>query len=77
MLKTPDYPSLARVLPLPNETPATGFSWGDYEDVGGNDADDEGDGLGIVRRKRSSMFFLSLLRLSLHLAYITSPLTIF
>jgi hypothetical protein len=56
MVDTPDYPSLAhviRVLPLPNEKPATGLSWVDYDDVGGNDADDEGDGLAVVRSKRS------------------------
>lgn len=62
MLETPDYPTLARVMrvqPLPNEKPASGFSWGDYEDVrvadgGGNDADGEDDGWGVVKSKRSS-----------------------
>ncbi|KAJ3489453.1 hypothetical protein NLJ89_g11529 [Agrocybe chaxingu] len=37
MLETPDYPTLARVMrvqPLPNEKPASGFSWADYEDNG-------------------------------------------
>lgn len=62
MLETPDYPALSRVMrvqPRPDEKPASGFSWGDYEDVnvtkgvgagagtsrGGaeNDADGEGD----------------------------------
>lgn len=59
MLETPDYPALSRVMrvqPRPDEKPALGFSWGDYEDVnvsheaygtsrGGaeNDADGEGD----------------------------------
>jgi len=47
-----------RVQPLPNEKPATGFSWGDYEDVrvvtdgGENDADGEDDGWGVVTSKR-------------------------
>ncbi|KAF9529524.1 hypothetical protein CPB83DRAFT_852273 [Crepidotus variabilis] len=61
MLETPDYPSLSRVMriaPLPSEKPATGFSWGDYEDVrvttdgGENDADGEDDGWGVVTSKR-------------------------
>lgn len=63
MLETPDYPTLARVMrvqPLPNEKPASGFSWGDYEDVrvadgGGNDADGEDDGWGVVKSKRSKI----------------------
>lgn len=36
MLETPDYPALSRVMrvrPRPDEKPASGFSWGDYEDV--------------------------------------------
>jgi len=36
MLETPDYPSIGRVMrarPHPDEKPASGFSWGDYEDV--------------------------------------------
>jgi hypothetical protein len=60
MLEIPDHPTLARIIrvqPLPDEKPATGFSWGDYEDVGENDADGEDDGWGVVRSKRSSMFF--------------------
>jgi len=61
MLETPDYPTLARVIrvqPLPDEKPASGFSWGDYEDVrvttdgGENDADGEDDGWGVVKTKR-------------------------
>jgi hypothetical protein len=62
MLETPDYPALSRVMrvqPRPDEKPASGFSWGDYEDVhvdGGatsasgvaagaeHDADADGDG---------------------------------
>jgi len=69
MLETPDYPTLARVMrvqPRPDEKPASGFSWGDYEDVqatestgGGNDADGEDEGWGVVRRKRSSVFLRS------------------
>ncbi|KDR66137.1 hypothetical protein GALMADRAFT_273747 [Galerina marginata CBS 339.88] len=62
MLETSDFPTLSRVMrvqPLPNERPATGFSWGDYEDVrvvtdgGENDADGEDDGWGVVTSKRS------------------------
>lgn len=61
MLETPDYPTLSRVMrvqPMPDERPASGFSWGDYEDVrvtesagGGNDADGEDDGWGVVKGK--------------------------
>ncbi|KAF9465523.1 hypothetical protein BDZ94DRAFT_349434 [Collybia nuda] len=61
MLETPDYPTLSRVMrvqPMPDEKPASGFSWGDYEDVqvgesagGGNDADGEDDGWGVVKGK--------------------------
>jgi len=65
MLETPDYPSLSRVMrvqPRPDEKPAMGFSWADYEDVrvaenagAGNDADGEDDGWGVVKsRGRSS-----------------------
>lgn len=64
MLETPDYPTVSRVMrvqPLPNEKPASGFSWGDYEDVhtvdnvgGGNEADGEDDGWGIVKSKTRS-----------------------
>jgi hypothetical protein len=72
MLETPDYPILARVIrvqpvqpvqPLPDEKPASGFSWGDYEDVrvatdgGENDADGEDDGWGVVRTRRQSLFY--------------------
>lgn len=62
MLEVSDYPNLARVIrvqPLPNEKPATGFSWGDYEDVGEHDADGEDDGWGVVTNKRSSMLYIS------------------
>ncbi|KAJ8521849.1 hypothetical protein ONZ45_g1486 [Pleurotus djamor] len=60
MTETPDYPTVARVMrvqPRPDEKPASGFSWGDYEDVdasgpGENDADGEDDGWGVVRRSR-------------------------
>jgi hypothetical protein len=37
MLETPDYPAISRVMrvqPRPDDKPASGFSWGDYEDVG-------------------------------------------
>lgn len=69
MLETSDYPNLARVIrvqPLPNEKPATGFSWGDYEDVGEHDADGEDDGWGVVTNKRSSMLYISHTRLTRH-----------
>ena len=62
MLEISDYPNLARVIrvhTLPNEKPATGFSWGDYEDVGEHDADGEDDGWGVVTNKRSSMLYIS------------------
>jgi hypothetical protein len=62
MLEISDYPNLARVIrvqPLPDEKPATGFSWGDYEDVGEHDADGEDDGWGVVTNKRSSMLYIS------------------
>jgi len=57
MTETPDHPSLARVLrvqPLPDEKPAAGFPWADYEDVHvDNDADGEDDGeWGVVKSKR-------------------------
>ncbi|KAL1674651.1 hypothetical protein EV122DRAFT_269197 [Schizophyllum commune] len=59
MLETSENPSLARVMrvtPRPGEKPASGFSWGDYEDVvvegGGNDADGEDDGgWGVVKSR--------------------------
>ena len=66
MLETPDHPTLARVIrvqPLPDEKPASGFSWGDYEDVrvttdgGENDADGEDDGWGVVRTRRQSLSY--------------------
>ncbi|KAF8060642.1 hypothetical protein FPV67DRAFT_1423426 [Lyophyllum atratum] len=59
MLETPDHPTVARVMrvqPRPDEKPASGFSWGDYEDVR-NDADVDGEdddaGWGVVKSKRS------------------------
>ena len=67
MLETPDYPTLARVIrvqPPPDEKPASGFSWGDYEDVrattdgGENDADGEDDGWGVVRTRRQSLSYI-------------------
>jgi len=56
----PEHPTLSRVMriqPLPDEKPAPGFSWGDYEGVHapdgeGNDADGEDDGWGVVKSKR-------------------------
>lgn len=51
ILETPNYPTLSRVMRItsPPEQPATGFSWGDYEDAEdvrdrGMDADGEDDG---------------------------------
>jgi hypothetical protein len=54
-----------RIKPGPDDKPATGFSWGDYEDVDttrviheDNDADgSEDDGWGVVKSKRSSECF--------------------
>ena len=64
MLDTPNYPAISRVMrvqPCADEKPASGFSWGDYEDVGvdhertssggaagnnENDDDRDGDGEG-------------------------------
>lgn len=58
MLETSHYPEVSRVMritPGPGEKPATGFSWGDYEDVEevrGADADGEDDGgWGIVKSR--------------------------
>jgi len=49
------------VTPAPNEKPAAGFSWADYEDVEdvrAAEADGEDDGWGIVKsRGRASNFF--------------------
>ncbi|KAH9893294.1 hypothetical protein C8Q73DRAFT_791165 [Cubamyces lactineus] len=62
LLEKPDYPQVARVMriqPRPDERPAAGFSWGDYEDVDdsrvtADDADGEDDGgWGVVRSRRS------------------------
>ncbi|KAI0642353.1 hypothetical protein C8Q79DRAFT_1013638 [Trametes meyenii] len=62
LLEKPDYPEVARVMriqPRPDERPAAGFSWGDYEDVDesratADDADGEDDGgWGVVRSRRS------------------------
>ncbi|GJJ11380.1 hypothetical protein Clacol_005612 [Clathrus columnatus] len=51
ILETPNYPELSRVMRINSspqqQQPATGFSWGDYEDandVRGMDADGEEDG---------------------------------
>ncbi|KZT07497.1 uncharacterized protein LAESUDRAFT_742921 [Laetiporus sulphureus 93-53] len=63
MLETPDYPTLSRVMriqPGPNDKPAAGFSWGDYEDVDhprgtADDADREDDGgWGVVKGRGHS-----------------------
>lgn len=60
MLETSDYPTVARVMriaPGPDEKPAAGFSWGDYEDVDdarvtADDADGEDDGgWGVVKSR--------------------------
>ncbi|KAF8812886.1 hypothetical protein BYT27DRAFT_7182243 [Phlegmacium glaucopus] len=75
MLETPDYPTLSRVMrvqPLPDEKPALGFSWADYEDVrvttdgGENDADGEDDSWGVVRSKRQRVDRTSTLSSSSH-----------
>ena len=57
MLSTPDHPPLARVMrvtPLPDEQPARGFTWGDYEDVAGTD--DADDGWGVVQSRKPSTY---------------------
>ncbi|OCH96389.1 hypothetical protein OBBRIDRAFT_787464 [Obba rivulosa] len=63
MLETSDYPTLSRVIripPRPGEKPATGFTWGDYEDVDdsritADDADGEDDGgWGVVKSRSRS-----------------------
>lgn len=66
MLETPDHPTLSRVMrvqPRPDEKPALGFSWGDYEDVR-NDADVDGEdddaGWGVVKNKRSRTYHCTL-----------------
>ncbi|KAH9921698.1 uncharacterized protein BXZ73DRAFT_104319 [Epithele typhae] len=59
LLEEPDYPQISRVMrikPRPDEQPATGFSWADYEDVDSrgtaNDADGEDDGgWGVVKSR--------------------------
>lgn len=62
MLENPDYPALSRVIrvaPSSNEDALIGFSLADYEDIpdaGGNDADGEDDGWGVVTSKRPSAF---------------------
>ncbi|KAI0796091.1 hypothetical protein C8Q75DRAFT_863110 [Abortiporus biennis] len=57
MTETPDVPTVARVMriqPHPDEKPAKGFSWGDYEDVetGDDDADGEDEGGWVVKSSR-------------------------
>ncbi|GBE86279.1 hypothetical protein SCP_0901580 [Sparassis crispa] len=63
MLETPDHPTMAtvvRIQPGPDEKPAAGFSWADYEDVDdsrgtADDADGEDDGgWGIVKGRGRS-----------------------
>lgn len=54
MLADHNQPMLSRVMrvqPLPDEKPAPGFSWRDYEDV---DADGEDDGWGVVKSSKRS-----------------------
>lgn len=70
MLDKPDVPTLSRVMrvaPRPDERPAAGFSWGDYEDVDesrltADDADGEDEGGWVVKSskpKSSKSLFLS------------------
>ncbi|PIL25235.1 hypothetical protein GSI_13124 [Ganoderma sinense ZZ0214-1] len=59
LLEEPDYPEVSRVMrikPQPDEQPAAGFSWADYEDVdsrgNADDADGEDDdGWGVVKSR--------------------------
>lgn len=57
MLPPPNPPArVLKVVPGPNDRPAPGFSWGDYEDadISTHDAEDEDDeGWGVVRSRRS------------------------
>ncbi|TCD65833.1 hypothetical protein EIP91_002138 [Steccherinum ochraceum] len=60
MLETPDYPTVARVMrvqPRPDERPAAGFSWADYEDVDesrtADDADGEDEGGWVTKTSKS------------------------
>lgn len=60
MLENPDVPPVARVMrvqPRPDEQPAAGFSWADYEDVEdsgvtADDADGEDEDGWIVQSSR-------------------------
>ncbi|KAF7794456.1 hypothetical protein EIP86_005590 [Pleurotus ostreatoroseus] len=59
LLEIPDVPTVARVMrikPGPDDHPAQGFSWGDYEDVDergtADDADGEDEGGWIVKNSR-------------------------
>ena len=72
MLEEPDHPSVARVLrvqPTPEEKPAPGFSWADYEDVqmaAAEDADGEDDGgWGVVKSRSRNSTFHVLIRIIL------------
>ncbi|EJF64009.1 hypothetical protein BD309DRAFT_887829 [Dichomitus squalens] len=59
LLEEPDHPEVSRVMrvkPRPDERPAAGFSWADYEDVDSrgtaDDADGEDDGgWGVVKTR--------------------------
>ena len=70
MLETPDVPSLARVMrvqPRPDEQPAAGFTWGDYEDVDdsrmtADDADGEDEGGWVVKSSRTRVSTLPIFR---------------
>lgn len=60
MLQAPGAPTLSRVMrvqPRPDERPAAGFSWGDYEDVDesrvtADDADGEDEGGWVTKSSR-------------------------
>jgi len=55
MLDTPDHPSVSRVMRVSNpaeQTPAPGFSWGDYEDAHTEeDGDGDDEGWGVVKSR--------------------------
>ncbi|KAG6900038.1 hypothetical protein C0993_003830 [Termitomyces sp. T159_Od127] len=58
MLEVPDHPTVARVMRVSSQTaeqPATGYSWGDYEDAHDADVDGEDDngGWDVVKGRRS------------------------
>lgn len=55
MLRTPQYPTVSREMRIVGEKPASGFEWGDYEDVQGTSSaggDEDEGGWGVVKTKK-------------------------